>query len=122
MSYAVLYGGKTPLPNDSENSTARTPIARNFSVCGANDCQDPNITNANLNRYEPASQALVYILIGVTAALVVVALFIQGCFVESINSEEAVYSVTLQEAENDDQESITNDKVTYCKEDCILVN
>ena len=63
-----------------------TPTGRDLSVCGRNDCQDPNVTDQNLNRYEPASETLVYILIGVTAGLVVIAILIQIFLVKKIDS------------------------------------
>ena len=106
LNYAILYGGKTPLPNNDENTTSTTPATRNLLICGANDCQDPNITSANLNRYEPASQTLVYILIGVTAGLVVVAIFIQSCFVEAINSQTSEYSIPSAKEEKSDEDDL----------------
>ena len=53
-----------------------TPADRDLSVCGINDCQDPNITEANSNRYEPASMTLIYILVGVSGGMVLVAMSI----------------------------------------------
>ena len=86
LNYAILYGGLNQMSKilGNASSTIMTPIQRDLSICGKNDCQDPNVTNENLNRYEPASQTLVYILIGVTAGLVIMAMLIQIFFVESL--------------------------------------
>ena len=108
LNYAILYGGKTPLPNDETDNISTTPTTtptteRDLSICGKNDCQDPNITNQNLNRYEPASEKLVYILIGMTAALVVVAMLIQIFIVKTIDpSKEAPFEKD-EKAEDDER-------------------
>jgi len=77
-----------------------TPTKRDLSICGRFDCQDPNITDQNLNRYEPASDTLIYILIGVTASLVVIAMFIQLFFIKTIDpSKEAPLEEELKDSE-----------------------
>ncbi|XP_076813516.1 protein unc-93 homolog A-like isoform X1 [Clavelina lepadiformis] len=47
---------------------------QDFSFCGANDCQDPNITLANIDQYTPAYPATRYSLIGFLALLEVIAI------------------------------------------------
>ena len=91
MNYAILYGSLRSIKTEyggNSSTTPAIPTVRDLSICGKNDCQDPNVTSENLNRYEPASQTLVYILIGVTAGLVVLAMLIQGFLVESINPSD----------------------------------
>ncbi|CAK8679200.1 unnamed protein product [Clavelina lepadiformis] len=48
---------------------------QDFSFCGANDCQDPNITLANIEQYTPAFVATRYSLIAFLAGLVLIAVF-----------------------------------------------
>ncbi|CAK8681296.1 unnamed protein product [Clavelina lepadiformis] len=50
---------------------------QDFSFCGANDCQDPNITLANIDQYTPAYPATRYSLIGFLALLEVIAIVLQ---------------------------------------------
>ena len=80
LSYAILYGGKSPTLSETDltdnTSSVATPVNRDLSVCGINDCQDPNITEANSDRYEPASMTLIYVLVGVTGGMVLVAMSI----------------------------------------------
>lgn len=85
LSYAILFGGKSP-QNFSNDTTASTPMQKDLSYCGKNDCQNPNITNSDSNRYEPASTTLIYILVGVTSGLGVLAMFIHGCLIKPIDS------------------------------------
>ena len=102
LNYAILYGGKTPLPNDEDNeiSTSVTPTKRDLSICGRFDCQDPNVTDQNLNRYEPASKVLIDILIGVTAGLVMIAMLVQIFFIKPIDpSKEALLEKSDKEKE-----------------------
>ncbi|CAK8679203.1 unnamed protein product [Clavelina lepadiformis] len=49
---------------------------RDFSFCGANDCQDPNITLANIEQYTPAFVATRYSLIAFLAGLVLIAVIL----------------------------------------------
>ncbi|XP_076825985.1 protein unc-93 homolog A-like [Clavelina lepadiformis] len=49
---------------------------RNFSFCGANDCQDPNITLANIEQYTPAFVATRYSLIAFLAGLILIAVIL----------------------------------------------
>ena len=61
-------------------------MLRDLSICGKNDCQDPNLTNENSDRYEPASPTLIYILVGVMGGLVLLAMIIHQCLVKPIDS------------------------------------
>ncbi|CAK8679204.1 unnamed protein product [Clavelina lepadiformis] len=49
---------------------------RDFSFCGANDCQDPNITLANIEQYTPAFVATRYSLIAFLAGLILIAVIL----------------------------------------------
>ncbi|XP_078492351.1 protein unc-93 homolog A-like isoform X1 [Ciona intestinalis] len=68
LSYAILYSGKTITEGNFNNRSIL-----DLSVCGANDCQNPNVTNANLNQYVPQTKSVLYAMIGVMAGLVLVA-------------------------------------------------
>nr|XP_004226179.3 protein unc-93 homolog A-like [Ciona intestinalis] len=84
LSYAILYAGKTITVNEG-NSTVNSAV--DLSVCGANDCQYPNVTNANLNQYVPQSKSVLYAMIGVMAFLILLALGIMLCLVPKISLE-----------------------------------
>ena len=115
LNYGILYGGKSPIVDEDDNSsTSATPVVRDLSICGKNDCQDPNVTDQNLNRYEPASEVLIYILIGVTAGLVVIAMLIQGFLIKNIDPSKEVQ--TKERLESD--EPLQNKTEMVC---CILL-
>ena len=76
LSYAIFYGGRAE----------STHTFQDLSICGRNDCQDPNITDQNSDRYEPASQTLIYILVGVMSGFVVVAMIIHFFLTKPINT------------------------------------
>ena len=79
LSYAIFFGGKLPKLFKAEltdNTSMATTTMKDLSVCGINDCQDPNITEVNSDRYEPASITLIYALIGVSGGMVLVAMLI----------------------------------------------
>ena len=77
INYAILYGGSSNASSDTS--------ARELSYCGINDCQVPNITAQYLNQYVPASQTLLYIMIGVMAGLVLLAMLIHSTLVRDID-------------------------------------
>ena len=116
MNYAILFGGRSPIIIQSGNTTVMTPIIRDLSICGANDCQDPNITDANLSRYEPASPILIYILIGVCAGMVLIAMVIQGFLVKpAVIGKEPKYSNGNQGDEDKNKsEHIKAEEVIMC--------
>lgn len=37
---------------------------KSLQYCGVNDCQDPNVTNANIEQYVPQSRIALYTLVG----------------------------------------------------------
>lgn len=66
--------GKTEtLRNNNTNNDLIT--ADRFLDCGANDCADPNITNANLSQYVPNIYST-YALIIVFASLCIIAIVV----------------------------------------------
>ena len=86
ISYAILtYGEITREQIDNDTTTAPPPVFRDLSICGKNDCQDPNLTNENSDRYEPASITLIYILVGVMGGLVLLAMIIHQVLVKPID-------------------------------------
>ena len=82
-----------------------TSTGRDLSVCGRNDCQDPNVTDQNLSRYEPTSETLVYILIGVTAGLVLLAIVVQTFFVINVHTNEKRIEFSVVEDISDEVEN-----------------
>lgn len=57
---------------------------RDVSFCGANDCQDPEITSQNLDQYNPPSDKSLYILIGILSSLIVLSVIFKFIFVPKI--------------------------------------
>nr|XP_039257116.1 UNC93-like protein [Styela clava] len=65
--------------------TTTTVWERDLSVCGANDCQDPNITAQNLEQYVPPTQRSLYILIGILSLLIVLSIIVKSIFLPTIS-------------------------------------
>ena len=104
LSYAIFYGGGAIFESDSGSSTESTPTFRDLSICGKNDCQDPNITDQNSDRYEPASQTLIYILAGVMSGFVVVAMTIHFFLTKPIDATLEIQDETKKYDEVEMQE------------------
>ena len=83
ITWAILYGGALSDAN-AFNSTSNGTCERDVSVCGKNDCQDPNITEANIEQYEPANQVTRYSTIAAMSALVFLSIIILACFLPEI--------------------------------------
>ena len=95
MKYAILFGGRIATPSMNET------MVRNLSICGRNDCQDPNITNANIERYEPASQMLIHILIGITGGPIFFSIIIHGLFIKDMDPIEKIRNAKRNTGETD---------------------
>ncbi|XP_076805885.1 protein unc-93 homolog A-like [Clavelina lepadiformis] len=94
INYAILYGGSSNASSDTS--------ARELSYCGINDCQVPNITAQYLNQYVPASQTLLYIMIGVMAGLVLLAMLIHSTLVRDIDQSLEVEDKGNENPPDDD--------------------
>nr|XP_039248658.1 protein unc-93 homolog A-like [Styela clava] len=69
ISYAILYGGKNHsgnyLPNNTTTNSSVKMVTSDFRYCGANDCQNANLTREALDQYKPQDPHTMYILISV---------------------------------------------------------
>ena len=104
LSYAILFGGKSPNLFKAEltdNTSMATTTMRDLSVCGINDCQDPNITEANSDRYEPASITLIYALVGASGGMVLVAMSIHKFVTKPIDVSLEVQDELSEKKENE---------------------
>nr|XP_039257120.1 protein unc-93 homolog A-like isoform X1 [Styela clava] len=72
----------TKVANSYENKTSAW--RRNVSVCGANDCQDPNITSQNLQQYVPPTNKSLYIVVGVLSTLIILSIIVKVMFLPKI--------------------------------------
>ena len=72
----------------------------NYSICGANDCQDESVTMANIDQYTPAYDATRYIVIAVFSLFVLTAAIIHLVFLP--NDRPVKPLMKLQSAENCD--------------------
>lgn len=77
LTLIILYIDRNVINQRStvhfDNATSVDDVYRSY--CGANDCQDPNITMNNMQQYSTVNEATYYIIIGMSAALVLLA----GC-------------------------------------------
>ena len=77
--YIILYidrnviNHQTSFNNATQNSTDEN-IYRSF--CGANDCQDPNITALTMQQYSPVSKVTYYVIVGCCMLSIVIAFLI----------------------------------------------
>ena len=76
----------------------------NYSVCGSHDCQDGDITRANLEQYSPTYDTTRYIVIAVFSLFVLVAAGIHLIFLP--NDNLSVLSEKLQSIQIDGDETI----------------
>ncbi|XP_078483266.1 protein unc-93 homolog A-like [Ciona intestinalis] len=67
ISFGVFSSAGETTSNISANGTESVLVLAD--VCGANDCQDPNITSQLLSQYKPADEMILYIVLGVFVAL-----------------------------------------------------
>jgi len=85
VSGAILFSGSPPSSNSSTfpNDTFEIDI----SVCGINDCQDPNITSENIEQYEPPLAAR-YTLVGTMSGVVLLSMVIFFIGVPAVDFNE----------------------------------
>ena len=105
LKYTILYSGRSP--TESGNET----IVRDLSICGRNDCQDPSITNANIERYEPASQSVIHILIAITAGLIIFSIILHGIFIKDMDPIEKVQNAKQMKGNNDVSEDVIDNEI-----------
>ena len=111
IGYAILFGGLTTKNNESNynesfSSTPAAPVVKDLSICGKNDCQNPNVTDENGERYQPASMTLIYILVGVMGGLVVTAMIIHKFVTKPIDT-----SLEIKDVDEEKREKIEEEKV-----------
>lgn len=70
------------------SSTDNQTTQDDYSVCGSADCQDPNITGQNLDRYIPDEKSL-YIMIGVLLFIDLCAVLLHLKVLPNISSSDA---------------------------------
>jgi len=74
---------------------------RDYSTCGANDCQDPNVTQENISQYVPASETTLYIMIGVLSGLVLIAIGIHSLLTRDIDPTLEAQDKNVARMENE---------------------
>uniref|UniRef100_F6Z5A7 Protein unc-93 homolog A n=1 Tax=Ciona intestinalis TaxID=7719 RepID=F6Z5A7_CIOIN len=84
VSYAILYAGKT-ITDTGGNAFNKSAVV-DLSICGVNDCQYKNVTNANMKQYVPHSKIVLYIMFAVMGFFVLSAIAIITIFLNKINS------------------------------------
>ena len=97
LTWSILYAGVVSEPS---NSTV------DLSVCGINDCQDPNITAVNIGQYEPTNQATRYGTIGAMSGLVLISVFVSQFLLPDMKS----YSEDSKDEKSEDQDSKQEEK------------
>ena len=122
LNYGIFYGGNIPNLNGYGNdSTSASPTVRDLSICGRNDCQDPNVTDQNISRYE-ASQLLTYILIGTAASFVVIAMLMQTFIIKEIDKGKEIQDSSIEfECEGDKKLQVNKQNSLFNKY-CSVVN
>lgn len=55
-----------------------------YRFCGKNDCQDPNVTSANIGKYKPNNN-LLFILFGVVSVLSAIGIILHVIFLENVS-------------------------------------
>ena len=95
MSWGVLYSGESPQAEESANST----MPQDISYCGKHDCQAPEITERNIDQYEPGSEAAFYGVVGGMTALVFISILISIFTIPEID-ETKEYSENDEEADS----------------------
>lgn len=95
VTWSILYAGVASEPS---NSTV------DLSVCGINDCQDPNITAVNIGQYEPTNQATRYGTIGAMSALVLISVCVSQFLLPDMKS----YSDDSKDEKGEDSKSDEN--------------
>ena len=68
MTWGILYSGE---PHDNPTNSTNSSII-DVSVCGTADCQAPDVTEANIDQYEPASAGAFYGTVSALTALVMI--------------------------------------------------
>ena len=101
LTWGILYGGAQSTANIYNSTSNQTE--RDISACGKNDCQDPNITAANIDQYEPANQLTRYSTIGAMSGLVLLSIIISFYFLPEIEKLRK---------ENNDVDGSSNSKGT----------
>ena len=104
LSWGILYGG---LSTENNNGTSTFDV----TVCGKNDCQDPNTTAENIDQYEPANDVTLYTTIGAMGFLCFLSIIITVLFIpemkksqESERKEVPVATVSSVELEKEEME------------------
>ena len=104
LSWGILYGGSS---TEDNNGTSTFDV----TVCGKNDCQDPNTTAKNIDQYEPANDVTLYTTIGAMGFLCFISIIITVLFIpemkksqESERKEVPVAAVSSVELEKEEME------------------
>ena len=78
----------------------------NYSVCAANDCQDGDITSANLEQYTPAYDATRYIVVSIFSLFVCTAMILHFCFLPHDKPVHNSSPITLKNGHQQDDAAI----------------
>lgn len=110
MTWGILYSGSS----HEEVTNATTNATIDVSVCGTADCQAPDVTEANIEQYEPGSPAAFYGTVSTLTALVMVSVVISVLTIPEID-ENKEYS-------EDDEEEDSFITVAETKDGVVIVD
>lgn len=110
LTWGILYSGSS----HEEVTNATTNATIDVSVCGTADCQAPDVTEANIEQYEPGSPAAFYGTVSTLTALVMVSVVISVLTIPEID-ESKEYS-------EDDEEEDSFITVAETKDGVVIVD
>ncbi|XP_039257125.2 protein unc-93 homolog A-like isoform X3 [Styela clava] len=95
ISYGVLYGTRQELPKESAtkngtDSSIETLLGEKYENCGANDCQDPNVTISTLDKYVPPNALSIYLLMGTFCVINVFAVVVHAKFLVNVKVTDKI--------------------------------
>nr|XP_039257123.1 protein unc-93 homolog A-like isoform X2 [Styela clava] len=95
ISYGVLYGTRQELPKESAtkngtDSSIETLLGGKYENCGANDCQDPNVTISTLDKYVPPNALSIYLLMGTFCVINVFAVVVHAKFLVNVKVTDKI--------------------------------
>ena len=126
--FVILYIDRNvfnqPVPgSNSTHNITNDNLYKSF--CGASDCQDPNITQLNMQQYSPVNKVTYYIIVGTCMLLIAIAFFIHLLFLpENIQAIDttAVEDVDLALVNDDDKESSIHVQVKESVDENLCTN
>jgi len=97
LTWAILYSGDA-------HKIPRNESEVDLTVCGTADCQDPEVTEANIEQYELGSPAVFYGTIGGLSGLILISILITLLTIPEVDKSKE--NLGEEEEENEEKEDL----------------